>query len=141
MKQMLVFILFAATLCWCMFSPIYKHVFIMRQALLQKEVDYMLEVGANGSHGYVSPAMVEQSRERLRAFGFDPGSLEYEISSTSGAVATNVYQPLLRGTGLQLRIQYPYEGLFAIDSLIGLQPVSSSSRISAYGIRMSEYVP
>lgn len=28
--------------------PVYKHVVIVRQAVLQKEVDYLLEIGANG---------------------------------------------------------------------------------------------
>lgn len=69
MKSLLVFVMLAATMCWFMFSPIYKHVFIVRQAVLQKEVDYLLEIGASGEHGYISRGMVEESKGRLAAVG------------------------------------------------------------------------
>ena len=72
MKQILVFVLFAAMMCWFMFAPIYKHILIMRQALLQKEVDYLLEIGANASHGYIGQDMIEASRMRLEERGFIP---------------------------------------------------------------------
>jgi len=140
-KPLLVFVLMAAMLCWLMFSPIYKHVLIVRQAVLQKEVDYLLEVGANGDHGYISGAMTAESRQRLQGFGLRPEALEYEVTSTSGASATNAAAPLPRGVGLQLTIRYPYEGMFEIDRLIGLTPPDASMRLSAYGLKMSEYVP
>ncbi|MDF2661859.1 MAG: hypothetical protein K0Q94_4650 [Paenibacillus sp.] len=141
MKQILVFILFAAVLCWAMFAPVYKHVLIVRQAMLQKEVDYLLEVGANASHGYVDASAVEASRARLAAHGFKTNLLEYGVSSTSGAAATNPMSPVMRGTGIELIITYPYDGMFAIDRLIGIAPPSDSSRLSASGLKMSEYVP
>ncbi|MFS0723747.1 hypothetical protein [Paenibacillus sp. 1P07SE] len=122
MKTLLMFVLLASTMCWFMFSPIYKHVFMVRQAVLQKEVDYMLEVGAAGSYGYIDGAMVAASRERLSAYGMDADRAEYEVSSSSGLTATNPAAPLLRGTGLILTIRYPYERLFEIDRLIGLTP-------------------
>jgi hypothetical protein len=140
-KQLLVFILLAATLCWLMFSPIYKHVLIVRQAVLQKEADYLLEIGANGDHGYISGAMTAESSLRLSRFGMQPEALVYEVSSTSGASATNPSAPLPRGVGLQLTIRYPYERLFEIDRLIGLTPPDPNAQMSAFGLKMSEYVP
>lgn len=141
MRSILVFVLFAAMLCWMMFSPIYKHVLIVRQAALQQEVDYMLEVGANGSHGYIDAAMIAQSKQRLASLGLDPDALEYTVGSTDGSSATNASAPLLRGTGLALTISYPYEGLFTLDRLIGVDPPPSTGRMSARGMKMSEYVP
>lgn len=141
MKQLLVFVLFAALFCWLMFSPTYKHVLVIRQALLQQEVDYMLEIGASGKYGYIDSWMVEQSRSRLAGYGFSPSVLEYEIYSTSGADSGDPTSPLPRGTGLQLRIAYPYENLLDIDRLIGLSPPSEHARISGRGMKMSEYVP
>ncbi len=141
MKQLLVFVLFAALFCWLMFSPIYKHVLVIRQALLQQEVDYMLEIGASGRYGYIDGWMVEDSRSRLAQYGFSAGLLEYEIHSTTGAESGNPANPLPRGTGLQLRIAYPYENLLAIDRLIGLSPPSENARLSGRGMKMSEYVP
>jgi len=141
MKQLLVFVLFAALFCWLMFSPIYKHVLVVRQALLQQETDYMLEVGASGRFGYIDVSMIEESRGRLSQYGFAPELLEYEIMSTSGADGDNPANPLPRGTGLRLRIAYPYENLLDIDRLIGLSPPSENARISGRGMKMSEYVP
>lgn len=141
MKQLLVFVLFAAMFCWLMFSPIYKHVLVIRQALLQQEVDYLLEIGASGRYGYIDGGMIEDSRERLAAYGFEPSLLEYEVGSASGANGGDAARPLQRGDGLRLRLAYPYERLFDIDRLIGVAPPSADARISGRGMRMSEYVP
>lgn len=141
MKSILVFVLFATILCWLMFSPIYKHVLIVRQAVLQQEVDYLLEIGASGKHGYISPEMVEQSRQRLAKFGMKPEALNFEVASDNGEQATNSTMPLLRGTGLIVLLSYPYEGLFQLDRLIGVKPPDENGRLRATGIKMSEYVP
>jgi hypothetical protein len=141
MKSILVFVLFATTMCWMMFSPVYKHVLIVRQAVIQQEVDYMLEVGANGTHGYISNEMVGQSRARLATYGLTPDSLRYTVESTSGASATNPRSPLPRGTGIKLSVSYPVENLFEIDRLIGVTPVSPDTRMTAMGTKMSEYTP
>jgi len=141
MRSMLVFSLFAAMLCWLMFAPIYKHVFIVRQAVLQQEVDYLLEIGANGTHGYVDAAMIAASRNRLASWGLDPAKLIYEVGTTSGADATNPLAPVKRGTGIVLTIRYPYERLFVIDRLVGISPPGEQALISATGMKMSEYVP
>jgi len=140
-KQLLVFVLFSALFCWLMFSPIYKHVLVIRQSLLQQEVDYMLEVGASGRYGYIDGAMIESSRQRLSQYGFTPSLLEYEVVSTTGAESGNPAYPLPRGTGIRLRIAYPYENLLNIDRLIGLAPSSAEARISGRGMKMSEFVP
>lgn len=141
MKGLLVFILFAAMMCWFMFSPIYKHVLIVRQAVLQQEVDYILEIAANGDHGYIDGQMVEESRQRLARFGMDPDQVEYVVTSTDGSDATNAAAPLPRGVGLSLTLSYPVEGLFEIDRLIGIEFVSPDARMRAAGLKMSEYVP
>jgi len=141
MKQLLVFVLFAAMLCWLMFSPIYKHVLIVRHALLQQEVDYMLEIGASGNYGYISPSMQEMSRQRMAAFGLKPSELIYELETTSGVDPDNPLAPVPRGDGIALVISYPYEGLFQIDRLIGLRPLPPDQRLRAAGMKMSEYVP
>jgi len=141
MKQLLVFILFAATLCWFMFAPAYKHVLILRQALLQKEVDYLLEVGANGSHGYIDAGMINASKYRLANHGFNVSDLEYTVTTTSGADGTNPDAPVPRGTGIRLELSYPYERLFDIDRLVGLEPPPQGLRMTAAGMKMSEYVP
>jgi hypothetical protein len=141
MKQILVFVLFAAMLCWAMFAPTYKHVILFRQAMLQKEVDYMLEVGANGSHGYVDDAAMEASRQRLRQHGFQTEKLWYTVSATNGAIASSPSSPVLRGTGIELAISYPYDGMFNIDRLIGIATPAGSARMAASGMKMSEYVP
>ncbi|MGU3473347.1 hypothetical protein ACLBWT_19635 [Paenibacillus sp. D51F] len=141
MKQILVFVLFAGMLCWMMFSPLYKHVFIVREALLQKEVDFLLETGASGSRGYIDDAMVEASRSRLEQAGMRRDQIRYRISASDGGDATSSARPLLRGTGLLLTISYPYERLFQIDSLIGVAVPDPEERMSASGIKMSEYVP
>lgn len=141
MKSLLVFLLFAAMLCWFMFSPIYKHIVIVRQAVLQKEVDYLLEVGANGDYGYINAAMMEQSRLRLADHGMKPDDLQYTVAATNGMDGTNAGSPLPRGTGLSLTISYPIEGLFEIDRLIGLAPPPGTARLRATGMKMSEYVP
>ncbi|XEC94134.1 hypothetical protein AB6A23_22900 [Paenibacillus tarimensis] len=121
--------------------PIYKHVFIVRQAVLQKEVDYLLEVGANGDNGYVGPAMVSESRQRLAALGMEPEKVIYEIGSTSGAPANDPSAPLLRGSGIILTIRYPHGRILEIDRLIGMSPPSSETLMGATGMKMSEYVP
>ncbi|WP_419871758.1 hypothetical protein [Candidatus Pristimantibacillus sp. PTI5] len=141
MKQILIFVLFAALLCWLMFSPIYKHVLIVRQAVLQQEVDYLLEVGASGTYGYISEEMQEQSRQRLARFGMRPDDISFELAATSGLAASDPNAPLLRGTGISLAMSYPYEDLFEIDRLIGLTPPLPSERMRAFGMKMSEYVP
>ncbi len=141
MKSILTFVLFAALMCWLMFAPVYKHVLITRQALLQKEVDYLLEVGANGEHGYIHRAMVNDSKQRLSERGFVPSDLEYTVTTTTGASGTNDSRPELRGTGIGLKITYPYKNLFIIDGLIGMSPVDGLSRMGASGMKMSEYVP
>ncbi|MEF2246854.1 MULTISPECIES: hypothetical protein [unclassified Paenibacillus] len=141
MKQLLVFILFSAMLCWLMFSPIYKHIVIVRQAVLQQEVDYLLEVGASGAYGYISAAMKQQSQMRLAQFGLQPDLLQYEFSSTTGADPNNAARPVPRGAGISLTISYPYEQLFMIDRLIGIEPIAADERMKAFGMKMSEYVP
>lgn len=141
MKQILVFVLFAALLCWAMFAPAYKHVIIFRQAMLQKEVDYMLEVGANGSYGYVDGAAIAASRQRLELQGFQPDKLEYIVSATDGGSASSSYSPVPRGAGIELKISYPYESLFHIDRLLGMAIPDDTDRMAASGLKMSEYVP
>ncbi|WP_027094518.1 hypothetical protein [Cohnella thermotolerans] len=140
MKQLLVFLLFAALFCWLMFSPVYKHVLVIRQALLQQEVDYLLEVGASGRYGYIDGAMIDESKARLASHGFQPSLLEYAVGSTTGADASLPSRPLPRGVGLKLSIRYPYEKLLDIDRLIGIDP-PADAEISAAGMKMSEYVP
>ncbi|CAM3379317.1 hypothetical protein [Marinicrinis lubricantis] len=141
MKQILIFVLFSALLCWLLFSPIYKHVLIMRQAMIQKEVDYLLEIGTNASHGYISASMLNESKERLERHGFEPSELNYVVSSVSGQPADNAAAPILRGDGIQLTISYPYDGLFMIDKLIGISSSDDGGSMSATGLQMSEYVP
>lgn len=141
MKQILVFVLFAGMLCWFMFSPTYKHVLMIRNAVLQKEVDLMLEIGANGSHGYIDSVAVGASKLRLEQIGFNPSLLWYEVLTTSGVDGTNPSAPILRGDGLSLQISYPYERLFEIDRLIKVTPPPAGSRMAASGLKMSEYVP
>lgn len=141
MRNILVFVLFAAMVCWMMFSPIYKHVLIARQAVLQQETDYLLEVGASGSYGYIDAAMMEQSKERLAAFGLRPELVRFEVTADNGLAATDPASPLPRGTGIMLRMSYPYENLFQIDRLIGIAPISPDSRMRTFGMKMSEYMP
>ncbi|OUM97313.1 MAG: hypothetical protein A9Z00_05445 [Thermobacillus sp. ZCTH02-B1] len=141
MRSILTFVLFAAMLCWLMFAPIYKHVFIVRQAVLQQEVDYLLEIGASGAYGYIDAAMIAASRNRLASWGLDPAKLIYEVTTTSGADATNPLAPVRRGTGIVLTIRYPYERIFEIDRLIGITPPDEHTLITATGMKMSEYVP
>jgi hypothetical protein len=141
MKQILVFVLFSTIICWVMFAPVYRHVAIVRQALLQKEVDYLLEVGASGRYGYIDGEMIEASRGRLESRGFNPALLEYKVSTDNGLDASNPASPVPRGTGIRLVISYPYGNLFVPDRLIGLDPVPGGARMSAAGMKMSEYVP
>ncbi|MFD1954316.1 hypothetical protein ACFSL6_09030 [Paenibacillus thailandensis] len=141
MKNILVFVLFAGIVCWMMFSPIYKHVLIVRQAVLQQEVDYLLEVGASGAYGYISDAMLDESRRRLERFGLKPDEVEFEVGTTDGSDGGDPSRPLRRGTGISLAASYPYEDLLRIDTLIGIAVPSEDDRLRAYGIRMSEYVP
>jgi len=141
MKQLVLFILLSGLVCWMMFAPVYKHVAIMRQALLQQEVDYLLEVGASGTYGHISEAMILASRERLAERGFDPDDLVYEVSTTSGVDATDSARPVPRGTGIRLVIRYPYKNLFVIDRLVGASGPDPAGMMSASGMKMSEYVP
>jgi hypothetical protein len=141
MKQILVFVLFAALLCWLLFAPVYKHVLLIRQAVLQQEVDYLLEVGANSSHGFVDEAAIGDSRQRLAARGFNAELVEYDVSTTSGVSGTDPSSPVLRGTGIKLTITYPYERLFVIDRLVGIAVPDETDRMGATGMKMSEYVP
>ncbi|NEW09161.1 hypothetical protein GK047_24610 [Paenibacillus sp. SYP-B3998] len=141
MKQILVFILFATLLCWFMFSPVYKHVIIIRQALLQKEVDYMLEIGSNGRHGYINETMIIASKERMKEQGFVASDLVYEVTTTSGAGGMDASQPVWRGIGITLKLTYPYHRLFVIDQLIGINVPAQTDRMGAVGMKMSEYVP
>ncbi|KIL38870.1 hypothetical protein SD70_23700 [Gordoniibacillus kamchatkensis] len=141
MKQILVFVLFASILCWLLFAPIYKHIVLIRQAVLQEEVDYLLEVGANASHGYVDAAAISESRQRLAARGFTPSLVEYVVDTTSGVNGSDPRAPVHRGTGIRLKITYPYERLFVIDRLVGMTPPDETSRMGAVGMKMSEYVP
>jgi hypothetical protein len=141
MKQILVFVLFAGMLCWFLFAPMYKHVMIIRQAVLQQEVDYLLEVGANGSHGYIDQTMLNASKQRLADRGLDPNELVYDVTTTTGVSGTNPGAPVRRGAGIQLRITYPYQHLFMIDRLIGITVPDPAARMGAEGMKMSEYVP
>ncbi len=141
MRQILVFVLLSGILCWLMFAPIYKHVVIVRHALLEREVDYLLEIAANGEHGHLGASMIEQSRSRLAAYGFEGTLLEYTVSTDTGAVATDASSPVQRGEGIFLRISYPFGNVFAIDRLLGLSGPSPNERMSAQGTKMSEYVP
>jgi hypothetical protein len=141
LKQILAFVLLSGLICWFMFSPIYRHVLVMRQAALQQEVDYLLETGANASHGYIDAAMIAASKSRLEARGFDVSKLEYIVRSDAGVPADSPAAPLVRGTGLELTIRYPAENLLDIDQLIGISPPGDSAYIQATGVKMSEYVP
>ena len=141
MKQILVFVLFSALLCWLMFAPVYKHVVIMRQAVLQKEVDLLLEVGASGTYGYIDAALIEESKRRLAERGFDPDELIYTVTTTNGMSGTDPENPVPRGNGIRLTITYPYQNLFFIDRLIGLSGPAPQERLGAQGMKMSEYVP
>ncbi|OPH56050.1 hypothetical protein BC351_29625 [Paenibacillus ferrarius] len=141
MKQILVFILLATLLCWFMFAPVYKHIIIVRQAVLQKEVDYLLEIGANGRHGYINSAMIQQSRDRMEERGFISGDLIYTVDTTTGTGGTDESTPVWRGTGLRLHMTYPYHRLFVIDQLVGITVPAASNRMGASGMKMSEYVP
>lgn len=141
MKQILVFVLMASLLCWLMFSPIYKHVLIVRQAVLQKEVDLILEIGTNASYGFIHEGMIQESKQRLADNGFVISELVYTVQATNGYSATNPHDPVPRGEGIVLHVSYPYQNLLQIDALIGVLPPSSDSRISAGGMKMSEYVP
>ncbi|HEX7056999.1 MAG TPA: hypothetical protein VF260_07350 [Bacilli bacterium] len=141
MKQILIFILFSAILCWFMFAPVYKHVLIARHALLQKEADYLLEIGANGAHGYIDAAAIDASRNRLAAAGFDSAKLRYIVTTTNGQDGTNPDSPVLRGAGIGLEIRYPFEDLLAIDRLIGITPPDPNEQMVVSGMKMSEYVP
>ncbi|MFD2672525.1 hypothetical protein [Marinicrinis sediminis] len=141
MKQILTFILFSLLLCWLMFAPIYKHVLIMRQALLQKEVDYLLEIGTNANHGYIDGTMIAQSRERLAQHGFSETDIVYDITTTNGQQADSAASRVIRGEGIQLTVSYPYQELFLIDRLIGIEGPDESARMGARGMQMSEYVP
>lgn len=140
MKQLLVFVLLASMLCWLMFSPIYKHVLIVRQAVMQKEVDLLLEIGTNAHYGYIDEAMISASKQRLLEQGFEVELLDYVVRSTLGNGGTSSAERIHRGQGIELQLSYPYADLLSIDQLIGIKPPSSTSRIVAGGMKMSEYV-
>ena len=141
MKQILVFLLFSLMLVWLMFSPVYRHILILRQAMLQKETDYLLEVGASGAYGYIDGSMLEASRERLVQVGFNREELTYTVTAQSGRDPMDPDRPLPRGEGLRLVITYPYGNLFGVDRLLGISSPASSDRMGAVGMKMSEYVP
>ena len=141
MKQILMFVLFASLLCWQMFSPMYKHVIIVRQALLQQEVDYLLEVGANAANGYIDAAMIAASKGRLAETGFETAELDYAVTTTSGVDGTNPLAPVRRGTGIRVTLSYPYGTMFDIDRLIGITPPAATATMSASGMKMSEFIP
>lgn len=141
MKQILAFLLLALIMVWFTFAPVYKHILILRQALLQKEADYLLEVGASGRFGYIDSTMQDASRQRLEEAGFEPHKIEYTVSTTSGVSATRSDIPVVRGTGIRLVITYPYGNLFGIDRLLGVGAPDGLERMGAAGIKMSEYVP
>jgi hypothetical protein len=113
----------------------------MRQALLQKEVDYVLEVGASGTRGYINETLIEESRNRLAERGLDPAQLVYVVDTTSGVPGNLSLSPVPRGTGIRLEIRYPVGNLLDIDRLIGIQSSTVIQQIGAGGMKMSEYVP
>lgn len=140
MKQLLAFIMFSTIICWMMFSPLYKHVLIMRQALLQQEVDYLLEVGASGQYGYISPAMIEGSKNRLSSFGLAKEKIAYEVMTADGRPLGDISERVMRGDGIKVIVSYPYERLTTIDALVGITPIPEDAKMKAFGVRMSEYV-
>lgn len=140
MKQVLAFVLFAGLLCWLMFAPVYRHVLIMRQALLQKEVDYLLEIGASGARGYIDEPMLAASRDRLAGRGLSAELLRYEVAAEGGIDATDAGEPVPRGVGIRLTVRYEDDNLLQLDRLIGMSP-SATSVLGASGMKMSEYVP
>lgn len=140
MKTILTFVMLSGIVCWLMFSSVYKHVLIMRQALLQQEVDLILETATQGHRGYVSAELVEQSKQRLADRGFEESGLSYVIEGTNGLSATDSARPVPRGEGIRLSISYPYEDLLLIDRLIGMSPPGPEERIGGTGLRMSEYI-
>lgn len=139
MKQILAFILFASLFCWLLFSPIYKHVVLTRQAVIQQEVDFLLEVGASGQYGYVSEQLIAQSKKRLGELGFNIEKLQYDITSSLHFTPTEQFR-LPRGEILIVEVSYPYENMFLIDALIGIEPFGEHERMRSYGVKMSEYV-
>ncbi|MDF2936615.1 MAG: hypothetical protein K0Q90_1988 [Paenibacillaceae bacterium] len=141
MKQILVFLLFSLMLVWLMFSPVYRHILILRQAMLQKETDYLLEVGASGTFGYIDEEMLEASRERLVQVGFNRDQLVYTVTAQSGLDPMDADRPLFRGDGIRLVVTYPYGNLFGVDRLLGISSPGSTDRMGAAGMKMSEYVP
>lgn len=124
-----------------MFSPVYRHVAVMRQASLQQEVDYLLEVGASARYGYISSEMIAESRQRLVDRGFDEDNLTYLVSTTTSNSGRDSSLPVPRGEGIMLEIRYPYQSVFTIDRLVGISGPSPEAMMGAKGIKMSEYVP
>ncbi|MEY4479631.1 MAG: hypothetical protein RLZZ267_309 [Bacillota bacterium] len=123
-----------------MFSGIYTHVLLSRQVLLQQEVNYLLEVATQARYGYMSSALISESKSRLASHGLEDGKLIYLISSTSGQSAVDASHPIPRGEGIILKISYPFDGLLDINQLVGIKPPSSEARINGFGQRMSEYI-
>jgi len=139
MKQILVFILFASLFCWLLFSPIYKYVVLTRQAVIQQEVDFLLEVGASGRYGYIDNELIGESKKRLTSLGFNTDKLQYTITSSLNYTPT-LQQRLPRGEVFIVEISYPYEKMFLIDLLVGIEPFGEHERMRSYGVKMSEYV-
>lgn len=108
---------------------------------MQKEVDYMLEVGASGRYGYIDGAMVQASRDRLADMGFQASQLQYNVTATDGSGGSDPGQPVPRGEGIRLSISYPYGNLFGIDRLLGIAAPDGQERMGATGLKMSEFVP
>ena len=135
-SPILVIVILAPLLVWLMLKPTYQHVLILRHAVIQKEVDYLLEQGAR--LGYVSTDMQNDSKQRLIDRGFESGKLEYSITSDTGSSATDPLNPLTRGIGLIVEISYPYDNTFLIDRLIGIDPPPATDRLKAKGIQMIE---
>lgn len=113
----------------------------MRHALLQKEVDYLLEIGCSARYGYIDNLMIEGSKLRLAERGLGSEYLEYVVTTTNGSDGMNPLTPVERGEGIQLTISYPYESLFNIDRLLNIPTLMETDRMMASGIKMSEYIP
>jgi hypothetical protein len=139
-KAILSFVLLAGIFCWLIFSGIYYHVLIMRQTYLQQEANYLLQVVTQAKYGYVSSSELSQSKNRLAEKGFSISKLVYQIYSSTGQSALDSTDPVPRGQWISIKIQYPYDGLLAINKLIGMPVPAPSAKISGFGQQMSEYV-
>lgn len=99
----------------------------------------MLEVGASGNYGYIDQSLIADSKKRLAGLGFNPDKLEYDITSSLN-FTPSLQQRLPRGEILIVEISYPYENLFLIDTLIGVDPIGEHERMRSFGVKMSEFV-